>query len=123
MVDSIKAIHEEIVAAGWKSSVVPVSCVRSGGATELEQTLAQLVKSLGDAEASVVGATSVRCHESLRCAAQALEAAQTIVQNNLGHELVAAELRIALDELGKVVGAIYTDDVLDRVFSRFCIGK
>ena len=41
----------------------------------------------------------------------------------LSEELVAAELRTALDELGKVVGQIYTDDVLDRIFSRFCIGK
>ncbi len=30
---------------------------------------------------------------------------------------------LALDELGKVVGAVYTDDVLDRIFSRFCVGK
>ena len=38
-------------------------------------------------------------------------------------ELVAAEIRNSLDHLGEVVGAVYTDDVLDRVFSRFCIGK
>jgi tRNA modification GTPase len=38
-------------------------------------------------------------------------------------ELIALELRLALDELGKVAGAVYTDDILDRVFSRFCIGK
>ena len=38
-------------------------------------------------------------------------------------ELVAAELRVALEELGRVAGAVYTDDVLDRIFSRFCIGK
>ena len=40
-----------------------------------------------------------------------------------GEELVGSELRVALDALGKVVGAVYTDDILDRVFSRFCIGK
>ena len=40
-----------------------------------------------------------------------------------GEELVAAEVRVALDELGKVAGDVYTDDVLDRIFSRFCIGK
>jgi tRNA modification GTPase len=28
-----------------------------------------------------------------------------------------------LNELGKVAGAVYTEDVLDRIFSRFCIGK
>ena len=32
-------------------------------------------------------------------------------------------MRMALDELGRVVGAVYTDDLLDRIFSRFCIGK
>jgi tRNA modification GTPase len=38
-------------------------------------------------------------------------------------ELVALELRAALDELGEMVGAVYTEDLLDRIFSRFCIGK
>jgi tRNA modification GTPase len=33
------------------------------------------------------------------------------------------ELRLALQELGAMVGAVYTDDLLDRIFSRFCIGK
>jgi tRNA modification GTPase len=38
-------------------------------------------------------------------------------------EILALELRAALEELGALVGAIYTDDLLDRIFSRFCIGK
>jgi tRNA modification GTPase len=38
-------------------------------------------------------------------------------------ELLAVELRGALDELGAMVGAVYADDLLDRIFSRFCIGK
>ena len=40
-----------------------------------------------------------------------------------GDELVAFDLRLAVDELGKVVGAVVTDDILDRIFRRFCIGK
>ena len=40
-----------------------------------------------------------------------------------GEELVAIELRLAIDELGKVVGAVVTDEILDRIFQRFCIGK
>ena len=40
-----------------------------------------------------------------------------------GDELVAAELRLALHELGLVAGDVYTDDILDSLFSRFCIGK
>ncbi|MCI0740786.1 MAG: 50S ribosome-binding GTPase [Gemmataceae bacterium] len=38
-------------------------------------------------------------------------------------ELLAAELRAALEELGAMVGAVYTEDLLERIFSRFCIGK
>ena len=71
----------------------------------------------------VVASTAVRCHESLRLAAECLRRACRIVRSESGEELVAAELRVALDELGKVVGAVYTDDVLDRIFSRFCVGK
>jgi tRNA modification GTPase len=38
-------------------------------------------------------------------------------------ELLAVELRGALEALGAMVGEVYTDDLLDRIFSRFCIGK
>lgn len=38
-------------------------------------------------------------------------------------ELLAIELRGALDQVGEMIGAVYTDDLLDRIFSRFCIGK
>jgi tRNA modification GTPase len=37
--------------------------------------------------------------------------------------LVAVELRAALEEIGRVVGAVYTNDLLDRIFGTFCIGK
>ena len=40
-----------------------------------------------------------------------------------GDELVAAEIRGAIDELGKVVGAVYTDDLLDRIFSSVLYGE
>ena len=56
-------------------------------------------------------------------AAEALERARLLNDLRQGEELVAAEVRLALDELGKVSGAVTTDDVLDRIFSRFCIGK
>jgi tRNA modification GTPase len=71
----------------------------------------------------VVANTADRCRESIRLARQSLDAAAQTIQNNGGSELVAIELRAALGELGKVVGAVYTDDLLDRIFSTFCIGK
>lgn len=67
--------------------------------------------------------TAIRCRESLRLAGECLAQATAAAEHSLGDELVASELRQSLDELGIVVGAVYTDDILDRIFSRFCIGK
>jgi tRNA modification GTPase len=71
----------------------------------------------------LVAATAARCRESLRGAAAALDRATELVGGRSAEELIAAEVRVALDEIGQVTGAVYTEDVLDRVFSRFCIGK
>ena len=40
-----------------------------------------------------------------------------------GDELIAVELHQALEHLGRILGSVYTDDILDRIFSKFCIGK
>jgi tRNA modification GTPase len=52
-----------------------------------------------------------------------LQSARTLAASAAGDELIAIELRLAIDALGEIVGAVYTDDLLDRIFSRFCIGK
>ena len=72
---------------------------------------------------SVVPSTAARCRASLQAAAKALETAHATASAQAGEELVAAEIRHALDQLGTVVGTVYTDDILDKIFSRFCIGK
>lgn len=82
----------------------------------------RLTDSTNDSSSAVVG-TAARCRESLDLASTSLAEARNIASEQLGEELVAAEVRHGLDELGKVVGAVYTDDVLDRIFGRFCIGK
>lgn len=66
---------------------------------------------------------SERCRESLHRGLTALQDAIDACRASAGHEIIAVALRDALDSLGEVVGAVYTNDLLDRVFSRFCIGK
>jgi tRNA modification GTPase len=38
-------------------------------------------------------------------------------------EILALELREAVENLGHITGHVFTDDLLDRMFSRFCVGK
>jgi tRNA modification GTPase len=73
-------------------------------------------------EGSARSATAARSAGSLREAERALSAAVELLDAD-GDELVAAEIRIALNAVGEVTGAVCAEDVLDRVFSQFCIGK
>ncbi len=93
------------------------------GLDELRSAIAAAIDARQDDSSSVVASTALRCRESLQSAAASLSRAGDVVRGGHGEELVAAELRVALAELGAVVGTVYTDDILDRIFSRFCIGK
>jgi tRNA modification GTPase len=97
------------------------SSANGAGIAELKRAIAaRLCERSAD---TVVGNTAARCGESLHLAAAALARARDLATTGTGDELVAAEVRMALDGLAQVAGAVYTDDVLDRVFSKFCIGK
>ncbi len=76
-----------------------------------------------ETESNLPAGTAARCRGSLRRACEALGQASECLARGDGEELVAFDLRLAVDELGKVVGAVVTDDILDRIFRRFCIGK
>lgn len=64
-----------------------------------------------------------RCRHHVEACVDHLRQAHEAVLFEEPAEILALQLRSALDELGELVGAIYTDDLLDRIFSRFCIGK
>lgn len=72
---------------------------------------------------SAVATTAARCEASLRQADESLCRALRLTEESLGEELVAAELRLALESIGKVAGAVYTEEILEQVFRRFCVGK
>ncbi len=104
------------------NDAVPTSALHATGLDRLRHSLRHAVESLPRSDAAA-GMTAHRCAESLRSASEALTRASELNQQDAGEELIGCELRLALDELGKVAGTVYTDDILDRIFSRFCIGK
>jgi tRNA modification GTPase len=104
------------------SNAVFTSSRAGTGLGELRGAIEQSLNA-SPAETSIVAGTAERCRDSLRLAGQSLSRAIEAVNASIGEELIAAEVRVALEAIGSVVGAIYSDDILDRVFSRFCIGK
>lgn len=98
------------------------SAVSLRGVDALRLAIAAAIRSTVDAGEGVMS-TSPRCRETLGRASSSLGRAAGALAGGLGDEFVAHDLRGALDDLGQVIGAVVTDDILDRIFSRFCIGK
>ena len=107
----------------WRRGAVSLSAMAGTGLDELRRVVLERLGALEDQESSVVAGTAARCRESVRRARESLERAAMLQTAGGGEELLAVELRCALDELGYVIGAVATDDILDVIFSRFCIGK
>lgn len=72
-------------------------------------------------DATVV--TNVRHYEALTHANDALEKVVEGLQNNVTGDFLAMDIRQALHYLSLITGSISTDDLLDNIFSKFCIGK
>jgi tRNA modification GTPase len=100
-----------------------ISALTGEGLDGLRDRLGELLAETQSPDCRVVAGTAARSRASLTAAAEALAAAHQLAATAAGEELVAAELRMALEALGDVAGVVYTDDILDRIFSRFCIGK
>jgi tRNA modification GTPase len=100
-----------------------VSAANGTGLEELRNQLAAALGSANRARTELLGTSAVRCRESLTRSLACLEHALEAASRALGDELISMELRQTLRELQVVLGEVYTDDLLDHIFSHFCIGK
>ena len=111
-------------AAVLADPALAISAVTGAGLDDLaEQLRSRLAASRGPGR-QWLGMTAARCRESLESVVTSLARAEEAAESDAtGDELLAIDIREALDHLGRIQGAVYTDDILDRVFSKFCIGK
>ncbi len=105
------------------SGVLMVSAATGAGLMRLVEAIAAALHQHAGDHGELLSATAARCRESLRQSTAALRQALESLDAGAGDELIAMDLRAGLTALGEICGAVYTDDVLDRIFSRFCIGK
>ena len=104
-------------------ALVPLSATTQQGLEELCNRLVDLAfcGTIGNIE--TVAAINERHRETLARAHYSLTAACVSISENAPIEVVAQQLRIALGAIGEITGKTATEDILERVFSTFCIGK
>jgi tRNA modification GTPase len=106
----------------WGTQAVLTSAVTGEGISELR---AEILKHVGgDTGMQETGfLTNVRHAGLIKDSLAALGAAQTAIMNNVPHEMLLLDLYNALRPLDAITGATTTDDILNLIFSTFCIGK
>ena len=77
----------------------------------------------GEEQTGGVLVSRVRHRDALAKAERSLQQTCASLQEGLPLDLVAVDLRAALDHIGEITGHVSTEDILDRVFREFCIGK
>ncbi len=100
-----------------------VSALDSEGLTELEEEMAGMAR--GDSALSSGDAVimSLRQHDQLKKARRGIREAAVALEKGKGGEIAALALREALVNLDTITGRRFQEDLIDAVFSRFCIGK
>jgi tRNA modification GTPase len=104
-----------------KRDLVKVSCTQLNGLPELKARIAsRIVQTRTEADVMI---SNLRHKEALERARISLQTAQESFEKNWSLEFVALDLKKALDAVGEVIGKTYTDEILNQIFSNFCIGK
>ncbi len=114
--DKYKEIYKKFIC-------VEISCMDHRGINLLRAAISQLIKSNSILPSADDILVSTRHAQSLSKAKECLLAATDKTIKNVPSELVASDLREALNALGEITGKTDNEQILDRVFSKFCIGK
>ena len=104
------------------ADLVQVSAKEKQHIDELQQLIYQrTVKGQLSADETLI--TNIRHLEALQKTEQALVQVLNGMATDVTSDLLAMDIKQALHYLGEITGVVTTDDLLDNIFSKFCIGK
>lgn len=102
--------------------MVETSAITGQGIEQLREELLKSVNNpAGEAESGML--TNIRHHEAVTASLAALEKAAGAVAEKVPHEMLLLDLYAGLRQLDGLTGETTADDILNRIFSTFCIGK
>lgn len=113
----------DLASTDFKFKGVRISAKTGEGINELIAAMKK--NALGNTSYSERSAivSNIRHFNCLSSARKSLEDAHVSINNNLSGEFAAVDLRKAIDSMGEIIGEVTSEDVLNNIFSKFCIGK
>ena len=107
----------------WKDfPALRISCATGDGLPQLKQEILTRIHQQNLRPESAI-AINTRHRDCLRRALESCDRARAALSEGLSNEYIAVDLDQALHEVGEVIGVVDVEQILDSVFSQFCIGK
>lgn len=120
------AVAEDTISSRithYASRILQISATRGDGLEELKESIFDSCLKDWKEEREGVVVTNIRHRTALENAEASLDRAMSALIEDQPLEILALELRDSLDRLGEIVGAVTTEDILNKIFNDFCIGK
>lgn len=120
--NKLDLVGESVKSQLKKINIHPLIAKSSEGLKELEDAILDKVNARElNTDDTVV--TNLRHHQELILTKESLQAVIKAIDSGISNDFVAQDIRHALHHLGLITGQITTDDLLENIFSKFCIGK
>ena len=104
--------------------IITTSAKLGAGIDELKDRIRDmLIRSSNQSEGNEITLSESRHKLALEKSIESLKSFIEAINNGESPEFLALDLRVALDSLGEITGEVTTEDILGRIFSKFCIGK
>jgi tRNA modification GTPase len=111
----------ELKVFAGKQPLICLSAKTREGFKELEESIARILERSSSDEGEQI--TRLRHQKALEAALEALLRAESSFQKKISFEFITPDLHIALESVKELIGEVYSEDLLDVIFSEFCIGK
>jgi len=113
--------RKEILETNKK--VIKISAINGNGIEELYKEIEKLFNLEGiDTDKEII-ITNMRHKNQIELAMKNLDEAKNAIDNNLPVDIISISIKQALEELGKITGENVTEDIINQIFSKFCLGK
>jgi tRNA modification GTPase len=114
---------DKLASIAPNTPIICVSTVDESGLNELKSAIREMVLYRDSVQADPIFVTKAWQKNAIRKAMESLQYALESIQIGMPTELIAVDLRGALNSLGEITGENASQEILDQIFARFCIGK
>ncbi|MDE3047376.1 MAG: 50S ribosome-binding GTPase, partial [Verrucomicrobiota bacterium] len=113
----------DVAAPSQEIAGIPISAKEKQGLAALKEAIRHVVWQRGAPSKEEVLITQLRHFQALSNALAYCTSVIEGLKSGISAEFVAADMRAGLSELGTIIGANVTEDILSAIFARFCLGK